>query len=639
MSPPSHARLVLALALLAALATPSWPATVDDVYITLTYARRWADSGVLEWTTGERVEGYSNFLFMAGMALAARLGLDIDLVAQLLAFAAASATLVLLHRRLGPGLPATLCLLALAAWAPLAHWSAIGLETTLYAALLAGGWSLVLRSPSSWGLGMGLLALASVTRPEGFLHFLAGGLTAVRSSPTRGARIAGAASLALLLAYHAVRVTWFGSLAPTSFLVKIAGVGPTRFGVQQWLGDLLTAAGLLGATAIAGRVTGRDLGWVLSPLLIQGATLVSASGDWMSWARLSLPGVVATVGAHATVAENRARVSRTWLGAVAVAVVACSLFEPRGYGTIDLRLRSLSAVARSVANLSHGLDTPVAEDVAWAVDNVPTDASVLAVDVGILGDIPGVRILDMRGLTHRPAAEAVARGEAEGWLRATLANTTSRPQFLRLANWEGPRHPEYPGWLLDGYKLRADLLYGGGSIRWYASSEAAPPAAERASRWDEMLRRHPSQPFLRWRAALSAAADGDLHRAERLALAGARKWPSMAEFGDAPRSLSVVSTTRALTWSPAVGFAVQCGDEAVTRMIQPGEQLSIRINSAEGQTHQGLSVHVEDPCGRGEPPLGDQGRLPICASARQISLSLACGDNPPLSVGLDLVPS
>jgi hypothetical protein len=147
----NHARLFAAIVLLALLAAPAWPSTVDDVYISLTYARHWAESGALEWSTGERVEGYSNFLFVAAMALAARLGLDMDLLAQVVAFVAGTAPLVLLHRRLGPGTPATLCLLALAAWAPLGHWSVIGLETTLYAALLAGGWSLVLGSPSSWG--------------------------------------------------------------------------------------------------------------------------------------------------------------------------------------------------------------------------------------------------------------------------------------------------------------------------------------------------------------------------------------------------------------------------------------------------------------------------------------------------------
>jgi hypothetical protein len=484
-----------------------------------------------------------------------------------------------------------------------------------------------------------LLALASVTRPEGLLHLMVGALTVARASPTRGARIAGVATVALLLMYHAVRVAWFGNLAPTSFLVKIAGVGPTRYGVQQWLGDLLTAAGLLGATATAGRVNRRDLGWVLSPLLIQGATLVSASGDWMSWGRLTLPGVVATVGAYSTVAHRRTHIPPVWLGGVAVTVVACSLLEPRGYGAIDLRVRSLSAVARSAANLGHGLDTPVAEDVAWAVDNVPTDASVLAVDVGILGDIPGVRVVDMRGLTHRPAAEAAALGEAEDWLDATLADPSTRPQFLRLANWEGTRHPEYPEWMLTGYKLRADLLYGGGSIRWYASSDTSPSAAERASRWDEMLRRHPSQPFLRWHAALSAAAGGDLQRAEGLALEGSRKWPSMAEFGDASRSLSVVRSTRALSWSPAVGFAVRCGDEAVTRMILPGERLVVRIGSGGDQEQEGLKVQVEDPCGRGEPASGDHIPLPTCTTARQVSLRLGCGPNPPTEVGLGLVPS
>lgn len=639
MSLRPHARLLVAVVLLALLATPAWPATVDDVYITLTYARRWAESGALEWTTGERVEGYSNFLFLAAMAVSAKLGLDIDLLAQLVAFGAASATLVLLHRRLGPGAPASLCLLALAGWAPLSHWSAIGLETTLYSALLAGGWMLALGSPSAWGGGMVLLSLASVTRPEGALHLAAGALTVVRHTPSRGSRLAAASALAVLLAYHAARVSWFGSLAPTAFLVKVAPVGPTRFGVQQWLGDLATAGGLLAATVTAGRVRRHDLGWVLGPLLIQGATLVSASGDWMSWARLSLPGVVATVCAYATLASPRRFVPPLWLGAVAALVLACSLLEPRGYGTVDLQLRSLSAVARPAANLGHGLDTPVAEDIAWAVDNVPTGASVLAVDVGLLGDVPGVRIVDGRGLTHRPAAEATARGEVNEWLRATLENPVSRPAFQRLASWGGTTHPEYPSWLLDGYDLRADLLYGGGSIRWYATVDDSPSPAERAVRWDEMLRRHPSHPFLRWHAALSAAADGDLLRAERLSSEGARKWPEMDQFGDAPRSLAIVRATRALAWSSDLGVALQCGESATTRMIQPGERLAFALGPGGTQETDGLDLQVVDPCGGGSGSGGVQSTLPVCARPRQVLLTVKCGRIPPAKLGLRLVPS
>lgn len=623
--PPPHAppaqpglrRVVLALGLFLLLALPSWPATVDDVYISIVYARQWAETGSLTWTTGERVEGYSNFLFVGLLSLAVRTGLDADLVAQLLSLACGAGIITLFARHLPRTAVGTLALLALASWAPLNRWSVIGMETTLYALLLTLGWKTLLTSHTGWGLGVGILAVASVTRPEGVLHFTAGLVAAlVRGGSRDGAAPAGIA-LAFLVTYHAIRLAWFGELLPSSYLVKVSPIGLTPHGFLQLAGDLVTAAGLIAALAVAGRVPRRNLLWTLTPGAIQAATLVRASGDWMSWGRLTLPGVVASAVTFAALARWRdVRPSTLAVGA-AVAIVASS-FEPRGYGVIDLHPRSLLQVAKSFAHLRHGLDTPVAEDVRWVVDNVPANAKGLVVDAGILGGIPGFLLVDMRGLNHRPAAEAIAEGRAEEWLRATIADD-NRPAFLRLANWDAETHPDYPSWLVEPYELRADLRYGGGSVRWYATSSARPSAAERMARWDELLRRHPSHPFLAWHAALSAAALGDAVRAERIAAAAHARWPSMEEFRDAPRSLTFVDGFRALAWRGA-GFALRCGEWLDSRRIAPGEVLRL---SNVGAPRDALLL-VDDPCADTSLLAAPGTLLPVCAEGRAVRVTAEC---------------
>ncbi len=620
----SRARLPAAIALFALLCAPSWPATVDDVYITLTYARRWAESGALEWTTGERVEGYSNFLFMALMALGARLHLDIDVLAQLVAFGSGCLAVSAFERRLPPGITGALALVALVSWAPLAHWSVIGLETTFYGLLLCAGWTAVLGPSSRWGAGILVLAAASVTRPEGILHLAAGLSTLVlRPAERRGTRALAVGAVAVLAAYHVARVRWFDAILPASYLVKVSPIGLTKYGALQLGGDLLSAGAILGTLVLAGRTSRRDAFWICVPLLIQGATLVRASGDWMSWGRLTLPGVLASAVAFASLAAWRTLTPRPALAAAAGLAVGLAFFlEPRGYGAVDLERRSLSAVARSYTHLRHGLDTPIAEDVSWIIDNAPIGARGLVVDAGILGDIPGFALIDMRGLNHRPAAEAIAAGRAEEWLRATVSDATTRPELLRLANWDGTTHPEYPTWLLAGYSLRKDLRYGGGSIRWYATAIARPTASERAARWDEVLRRHPSHPFLTWHAALSAAEVGDPARATRIATDGARRWPSMAEFRDAPGSLSFVTGTQALAWVGERGFALQCDDEAVSRLIHPEERVRI-VLSGEGAPGA-AQLTLADPCSSAAPVATDSAWLPICATARQIVVTRTC---------------
>ncbi len=78
--------------------------------------------------------------------------------------------------------------------------------------------------------------------------------------------------------------------------------------------------------------------------------------------------------------------------------------------------------------------------------------------------------------------------------------------------------------------LRDTVRYGGGESRWYAIDRAVPSASERAARWDEILHRHPSQPFLWLAAARSAGLGGDPVRAESFRSEAERRWPSMAEF-------------------------------------------------------------------------------------------------------------
>lgn len=622
------ARPLCALGLLALLAAPAWPSTVDDVYITLVYARNWAERGALEWSTGERVEGYSNFLFMSLMAASARLGLDIDLLAQVVAFASACAIVVLLARGLPRTQAGTLVLAAVVTWAPLAHWSMIGMETTFYALLLVLGWRWVFGTPTRWGLGIVSLSAASITRPEGALHLLIALLLGLYFKQGRRDRVTAAAVIATLVAYHAIRTSWFGHFVPTSYLVKVASHGLTRHGAIQLFGDLLTAIGIGVALPAAGRVGGRGALFALLPLAIQGATLTRASGDWMSWGRITLPGMLASVAVFSSVAVWRTRIHPFVLTATTIAVLCGSLLVPRGNGSVDLHFRDLRAVARSFGHFRHGLDTPVAEDVAWVVDNAPLGEDGLVVDAGMLGDIPGFGLIDIRGLNNRSAAEAAARGRSGEWNLALLGDADARPGFVRFANWAGTEHGALPAWLVGPYELRVDLRYGGGSIRWYATSGQVPTAAQREERWIELLRRHPSHPFLAWHAALSAANTGDLDRAMDLARKAARRWPSMAEFADAPASLSFTQSATALTWVRDAGFKIIGDNSSFSRMIAPAEVATLIATASRPD----LRLAVTDPC---DPTVTSlellvPGSLALrpCPTARRISVRSASAKEP-----------
>lgn len=113
----------------------------------------------------------------------------------------------------------------------------------------------------------------------------------------------------------------------------------------------------------------------------------------------------------------------------------------------------------------------------------------------------------------------------------------------------------------------------------------------------------------------------------------------MEEFRDGPRSLSVVSATRALSWSSAHGFALRCGDEAITRTILPSERLTVVVNSVGDQDPALRRVRVDDPCGGEEPHGDDDLSLPACGTMRQVVVTLECGRSSPIALGLQLVRS
>ncbi len=128
--------LMVAFAVMVRLAAPFWPGQIDDVFISLAYAWEWVEHGALQWSTGERVEGYSNFLLVVLLAAGARIGLDGGLFAKWIELIAATGLLLAFWARAPRDVRGFAVLLALATWAPFSYWAVMGLETMLFALLL-----------------------------------------------------------------------------------------------------------------------------------------------------------------------------------------------------------------------------------------------------------------------------------------------------------------------------------------------------------------------------------------------------------------------------------------------------------------------------------------------------------------------
>jgi hypothetical protein len=249
--------LAVALAVLVIHASHYMPFIADDALISLRYSKRLLEGHGLTWNAGERVEGYSNFLWVLG---AAGLGLArIDLIdaVRILGFlgmSAAIAALLCTHepKNLKSLLLIFLVVLFLPLSAPIAAWTIGGMEQPLVAGLLA--WAVVLcyaglesrgqppRTMLVPGLLFGLLCLTRLDGPLFTVAAIAAILIIGGIDREAWRRVACLAALPILftLAQVVFRLAYYGEWVPNTALVKLNPSG--KHTLDGW--DYLLAGSL-----------------------------------------------------------------------------------------------------------------------------------------------------------------------------------------------------------------------------------------------------------------------------------------------------------------------------------------------------------------------------------------------------------
>ena len=117
----------------------------DDAYITLSYARNLVAGEGLVFNPGERVEGYTNFLWLLILSLPHIVSIDALATARALCCLSAVGIFVLtllVGRHQAPHAPfhhRILSLLLLAACGAFAFWATSGMETMLFTLFITGG--------------------------------------------------------------------------------------------------------------------------------------------------------------------------------------------------------------------------------------------------------------------------------------------------------------------------------------------------------------------------------------------------------------------------------------------------------------------------------------------------------------------
>jgi hypothetical protein len=280
----------------------------DDAYIFLRYADNLVHGAGLVYNPGERVEGFTSPLWQLLVVACAALRLDtVTAVGVMGTLATVGVVLVSVRdaRRCGPPGPfSAVAPVTLALYAHFLVWAVSGMETSLFTLLLWAGISqyrCAVREARAPELATGvLLALASLTRPEGGVAVLAlatdAGLRAARS-PGGSARgsvgsILGpsvVAGTALLTA----RWLYYHDLLPNTFYAKMGGTAHHFKVGALYVWDFLRAtpfvwcAAGLALPGAARRVPA--FGAMVAVIGLWLLNVVRVGGDYMQYHRFLIP--------------------------------------------------------------------------------------------------------------------------------------------------------------------------------------------------------------------------------------------------------------------------------------------------------------------------------------------------------------
>lgn len=215
----------------------------DDIFITLRYADQFLAGNGFVYNAGERVEGYTHFLWLLLLTAVRAAGVDPVGAAVGVGLAAYLGTilvfLLISHRMGRPGgrvvIPFTA--LALVANYECNVWATSGLETFFFTLLLSLAFFAYFftraRRSLRTVLSATFLILATMTRPDGALLYALAGLFVAVAALRRGNGPAGALREVTLYAlplvviyapYVVWKVDYYGDFFPNTYYAKSAGL-------------------------------------------------------------------------------------------------------------------------------------------------------------------------------------------------------------------------------------------------------------------------------------------------------------------------------------------------------------------------------------------------------------------------------
>ncbi len=451
---PAARNIILAAVIAAVFAGGLWwfHYVPDDAYIGMRYARNAASGEGLVFNPGERVEGYTGFLWVIIMATASKAGIPTAAGARVISLLFSAGTLILTwiacapviagrgNKPAGTGVAAAAPLI-LAASTPFTAWALSGTGIPMFTFLLTAG-MLFISTGRETRPTLTIFAILTLVFPEGAAFFvLAAILLIIRGESPRRVAAEGILVAALFLVPYIVwKISYFGGVLPNTFYAKTgAPAAQLRNGLSYtarfaaWY-IWLPAAALIFRNTKERNDTGKDFGTVIVPVSIIilnwviAALAGGASTPQFGLLVPSLPAIAVMAAAVIPrIVMTQEKIPRGRAGAwqsAALAVIFTSIaMAPGSSGHAVIRRERLMVKAFGW----------VGEELAA---RLPEGTSLGCGSTGAIGFYSGLPVVDILGLTEPEIArKGKIVSDQPGRMKSLGSHVLDRdPDLLLLGN-------------------------------------------------------------------------------------------------------------------------------------------------------------------------------------------------------------
>lgn len=439
--------------------------TNDDAFISYRYTENLCDGQGLVFNSGEKVEGYSNFLWIILLAPFNLLGLSPLWLSKTISFCITLLLIFLMYRTaLDFGLDeftSCLCALTLSFSSSLAYFSMSGLETVFY------GFLLLLcvflnetyeKEPNEKPLFIlyGVLLAVALTRPEGLLFLLISSAYHLLKKiiTLKGIRLIKILKIQILFFsiysfFIFLRYRYYSDILPNTFYAKPKGTfveqGYSAFFIN-FTNALLSGSFLL-IPVLFLLVKKKSFSKYLYPLLFCIGQLIfmTYAGDWMALGRFFLPVLplilILFFSLLSILKSNHQKANlnlvRKFLYIMAiVALAGLNLFQT--YKTLANKDIYPYLVMNSSRLIRVG---------KWLKQNFPPETVITLRRQGAIPYYSKMKSIDILGLTEREIAKTIY--DEKDTFKENEKNAeyilNQQPDVLILFSFKS----DYEGWMFD----------------------------------------------------------------------------------------------------------------------------------------------------------------------------------------------